>query len=247
MSIESEHDLRALRRVGRVVGLTLRSLEAQVRPGVTTAELDALCAVELEAHGARSAPRDVYGFPGSICISVNDEAVHGVPGKRVIRAGDLVKLDLVAEMDGYFADAAITVPVPPTPPRNRSLVRCARRALGRALRLASSGRLIRELGGAIESEVRRAGFSVLRELAGHGVGRAIHEQPVIPNFMVPDDRRRLTEGLVIAVEPIIGAGAEDVVAADDGWTYRTTDASNVAHFEQTIVVTRGLPVVLTTL
>jgi methionyl aminopeptidase len=207
MSIESERDLHSLRRIGRIVGLVLRDLQAQVRPGVTTAELDRLCAALLASHGAGSAPQRLYGFPGAICISVNEEAVHGVPGERRIGAGDLAKLDLVAERDGYIADAAITVTVPPVTTAHRQLAKCARRAFEQACAGIQAGRRIADIGRAVEGEARRCGFVVIRELGGHGVGRAIHEPPHIPNFPDGRDRTVLTDGLAIAVEPIIAAGS----------------------------------------
>jgi methionyl aminopeptidase len=245
MSIRSADDLVALRRVGAVVGQVLRRLEDHVRPGITTGDLDDACAAMLARAGARGAPKLAYGFPGTLCISVNDEAVHGVPGPRVIRAGDLVKLDLVAEMDGYFADAARTIVVPPAPAASRKLARSARRAFERALAVVQAGRRLAEIGAAVEAEVRRAGFRVIPALGGHGVGRAIHEEPSVPNVRDDRDPRRLTEGLVIAIEPIIAQSADRVFAAADGWTLRTADGSPAAHYEETVVVTRGRPLVLT--
>jgi methionyl aminopeptidase len=245
VSIRSAADLVALRRVGTIVATVLAELETRVVPGVTTSALDRACGDMLARRGARGAPKIAYGFPGSLCISVNDEAVHGVPGPRVIRAGDVVKLDLVAEADGYFADAARTVVVPPAPAASRKLARAARRAFASALAVVQAGRRIAEIGAAVEAEVRRAGFRVIPALAGHGVGRAIHEEPTVPNVRDDGDRRVLTDGLVIAIEPIIAAGADHVVMARDGWTLRTADGSLAAHHEQTVVVTRGRPIVLT--
>jgi methionyl aminopeptidase len=245
MSVRSPQDLAALRRVGATVAAVLHGLKAHVRPGVTTAALDERCARLLKAHGARSGPQLVYGFPGSLCISVNDEAVHGVPGDRAIRTGDLVKLDLVAEQDGYFADAAITVAVPPVSALHRRLVTSARRAFHRALDVITAGRPVHAIGRAVERQVRRDGFRVIPQLAGHGVGRSVHEDPCVPNFADTRDGTLLTDGLVIAVEPIISAGSQFVVHANDGWTLKTTDGSASAHYEHTLVVTRDRPLVLT--
>lgn len=246
MSIDSEHDLEALRRVGRVVGLTLREMKRAVRAGVTTAELDAIAEGVLAQHGARSAPRLVYQFPGATCVSVNDEAVHGIPGPRALNPGDLVKLDVTAELDGYIADAAISVGVGSLAPRRQKLAACAGIALQKGMRAARAGRPIREIGRAVQTEVERQGFHVLYELCGHGVGRTIHEEPrFIPNF---DDREAtglLTEGMVITIEPIISAGATRVLPPKDGWTLRTGDGSVSAHAEHTIVITRDQPIVLT--
>ena len=245
MSVKSNKDLAGLRAIGRIVGLVLRTMAAQVRPGITTGELDALGARLLAEHGARSAPPMVYGFPGAVCISINDEALHGVPGARAVSAGDLVKLDLVAEKDGYMADAAVTVAVPPVGETARRLAQCAERAFHRAMQVARAHRRISEIGRAVESEVRRSGFSVMREFCGHGVGRTIHEEPQVPNYEEPRARERLAEGLVITVEPIIAAGAGAGVRDRDKWTIRTADGSLAAHFEHTIVVTRDAPIVLT--
>jgi methionyl aminopeptidase len=234
-----------MEEAGRIVGRTLAALRRLVRPSVSTAEIDLECARHLERHGARSAPRLFYGFPGAVCISVNDEAVHGIPGPRVIRPGDLVKLDLTIEKSGYVADAAITVPVAPVPDTHQRLADCAASAFASALPCISAGRRIRDIGAAIESEARRHGFAVIPELTGHGVGRAIHEEPVIPNYPDERDQRVLTEGLVIAVEPILTTGTGRVVEDADGWTVRTADGSPAVHFEHTLLVTRGRPVLLT--
>jgi len=245
MSITTEEELRRLQEVGRIVGRALKELRTRVQPGVTTKEIDAFAADILAREGARSAPIFVYGFPGSICISVNDEIVHGIPGARVIREGDLVKLDLTAEKNGFMADAAVTVAVPPVSDDARRLVRCAERAFRKAASVARAGRRICDVGHAIESEVERSGFSVVRALGGHGIGRTIHEAPSVPNFFDEADSTRLTEGLVITIEPIITAGAGSEVLDADGWTVKTRDRSLAAHFEHTIVITRDEPMLLT--
>lgn len=245
MSIETEQELAALRAVGAIVRRALEAMRAEVRPGVTTAALDAVGAAVLAAHGSRSAPQLVYGFPSANCISVNDEVVHGVPGGRALAAGDLVKLDVTAEKDGFMADAAITVPVGRVPARARALAECAERALAKALRVARAGRRTCDVGGAVEEVVTAAGFSVVRALTGHGIGRTIHEDPRVPNWYDPTARDWLTPGLVLTVEPIIAAGSGDSVEDADGWTIRTRDGSLAAHAEHTIVVTRGAPILLT--
>lgn len=246
MSIESEKDLAGMRRVGKVVASALREMKARVRPGMTTAELDEIGARVLERHGARSAPQLVYGFPGVNCISLNDEAVHGVPGERVIASGDLLKIDVTAELDGYIADAAVTVAVPPVSTVKRRLRECAESAFWKALAVARAGQPLYEIGRAVETEVRRHKFSVLCELNGHGVGRTIHEEPrAVPNYYDPRRRRPLTDGLVLAIEPIISAGTRWSVEAADGWTVKTADGSLAAHYEHTVVITRGRPIVLT--
>lgn len=245
MSIESERDLEGMRRAGRVVHLALGAMQRALRPGVTTAELDAVGARVLREHGAVSAPRKTYGFPGEVLVSVNDQAVHGIPGARRIRPGDLVKLDVTVERDGYVADAAVTVPVPPVSDRARRLTAAARAAFARAMEVARHGRRVNEIGRAVEAEVRRRGFHVARDLNGHGVGRAIHEEPSIPNYFDPRADRVLTDGLVITVEPIVGETTGRMVEDADGWTVRTADGGWAAHFEHTLVVRRGRPLLLT--
>jgi methionyl aminopeptidase len=244
MSIESEADLAGMRAVGRVVAETLRALRLAVGPGVTTAQLDEVAAASLRRRGARPVPAALLGFPGSCCVSVGDEAVHGVPGARALRPGDLVKLDVTAELGGYVADAAVSTVVPPGSAESLRLAACARAALARALAAARAGRPLSAIGRAVETEVRGRGFHVLAELCGHGTGRTMWEEPSVPNVELPL-RQVLREGLVLAIEPIIAAGRDHVVRAADGWTLRTARGSLAAHVEHTIVVRRGRPLVLT--
>jgi methionyl aminopeptidase len=245
LTINSTSDLDGLRRVGRLVAETLRAMREAVRPGVTTGAIDDIGAAYARKHGARSAPQLTYRFPGFNCISVNDEIVHGIPGLRVIQPGDLVKLDVTLELDGFIADSAATVLVPPVAPEGRALVRCARMALGRALETARVGTRLAEVGRVIEAEAHRHGFHVVRELAGHGVGRTIHENPSVPNYPDPRARQELWDGLVIAVEPMLSALPAHVVEATDGWTLRTHNKSLAVHQEHTIVVRNGAPIILT--
>jgi methionyl aminopeptidase len=245
MTIDSDRDLEGMRRAARVVGEALAAARDAARPGITTAMLDDVVAEVFARHGARSAPKLLYGFPGDACICLNDETVHGVPGRTPIRAGDLVTIDVTAELDGYIADAAITLPMPKASGVKRRLTEAASAALDEALRAATAGATLREVGRATEAETRRHGFTVLREVGGHGVGRAIHEKPSVPNWDDPSARGLLHEGLVIAVEPIIAAGGRTLVEDRDGWTLRTSDGSPSAHAEHTIVVTNGEPLVLT--
>ena len=246
MSIDDEHDLEALRAAGRVVRATLDAMRDAVTPGISTAQLDAIAGGIMRAHGAHSAPRLVYDFPGETCISVNDEIVHGIPSpSRVLADGDLVKLDVTVEKGGFMADAAITCAVGRSSERARQLIACAEAAFRRAMREVRPGRRVCDIGGAVEGEVLRHGFNVVRTLTGHGIGRTIHEDPMVPNWFDPTARERLTEGLVITVEPIIAMGSGESYEAADGWTIRTLDGSLAAHFEHTLVVTRGAPLLLT--
>jgi methionyl aminopeptidase len=245
MTIRTRADLQALRHVGRLVAESLRHLEAAVRPGMTTAELDDVARRFLTERGARSAPQRDYDFPGFTCLSVNDEIVHGIPGPRVIAPGDLVKIDVTAECEGYIADAAVSVPVPPVGDLARRLIACSREAFHAAMAVTRTGAPIVAIGRAVQSVAERHGFHVVRELSGHGVGRKVHEPPEIPNYDEPLCRGQLHEGMVIAVEPILAATAGPAVEAADRWTVKTADGSLAVHYEHTVVVGRGEPIVLT--
>jgi methionyl aminopeptidase len=245
MSIEGPEELEAMRAAGAVVQQVLAAMKSAVRPGVTTAELDEVGAGVMQAQGARSAPALVYQFPGANCISVNEEAVHGIPGPRALQAGDLVKLDVTIEKNGFMADAAITVPVGEVTEERQRLAECADRAFAKAMLVARAGFRVSEIGRAVEREVERSGFAVIRELAGHGIGRTIHEAPRVPNYPDARDNQILTEGLVITVEPIIAAGSGKVFVAPDKWTMITADRSPSAHYEHTLVITKGAPILLT--
>ena len=244
MSIETVEQLAGMTRAGRVVAETVAHLARTVRPGMTTGELDAEAERFLAERGGQSAPKLHYRFPGTTCLSVNDEIVHGVPGDRAIGAADLVKIDVTAQVDGYIADSAVSVPMPDAPPVARHLAACAREAFTQALRAVRAGRPVSGIGAVVERVVRQRGFRVLRELAGHGVGRAIHEPPDVPNWPQPG-RAMLRDGMVIALEPIIAAGQARVVTDPDGWTLRTHNGTLAAHYEHTLVVREGAPLVLT--
>ena len=245
MSITTEEELRALRAAGEAVSRVLEAMKQEVRPGVTTAELDEVGAAVMRSQGARSAPAMVYRFPGANCISINEEAVHGIPAQRQLRNGDLVKLDVTVEKDGFMADAAVTVPVGPVSDADQKLMACAEHAFQKALLVARAGFRVFDIGRAVEKEVRRDGFSVIRELGGHGIGRTIHEKPRVPNFADTTATEFLSEGMVITIEPIIAAGKGEVQTGRDGWTVCTVDRSRSAHYEHTIVITRGRPIILT--
>jgi methionyl aminopeptidase len=245
VSVKTPEELAGLRAAGVVVHKMLRAMKAAVRPGITTAELDEVGATVMRQHGGRSAPALVYQFPCISCISINDEAVHGIPGSRRLKQGDLVKLDVTVEKDGFMADAAITVPVGAVSEISQGLVGCADASFAKAIQVARAGVRISEIGRAVEREVGRWGFSVIRALGGHGIGRTIHEQPSIPNYFDPQTREVLTDGLVITNEPIIAAGSGMAFLAEDGWTVKTADHTNAAHFEHTLMITKDMPVLLT--
>jgi methionyl aminopeptidase len=245
MSINEPEELAGMRAAGTVVRLMLEAMRNAVGPGITTAELDEVGGGVMRQQGAQSAPALVYGFPGVNCISLNDEAVHGIPGPRALQSGDLVKLDVTIEKDGFMADAAVTVPVGEVSDERLNLIACAERAFAKAMLVARAGFRVWEIGRAVEREVRRSGFSVIRELAGHGIGRTIHEAPRVPNYPDARDNQILTEGLVITVEPIIAAGSGRIFTAPDKWTMITADHRPAAHYEHTLVITKGAPMLLT--
>jgi methionyl aminopeptidase len=245
VSIQDEHELNCLRETGRIVRQVLDAMKAEVRPGVTTRYLDEIGARVIEQNGARSAPAMVYQFPGANCVSVNDEAVHGIPSNRRLAEGDVVKLDVTVEKNGYMADAAITVPVGRVSAQADRLIACAEHAFQKAMLVARAGFRVLEIGRIVEREVRKAGFAVIRELGGHGIGHTIHEAPRVPNYPDPEAREIMKEGLVITVEPIITSGSGQVFTDRDGWTVRTSDRKISAHFEHTLVVTPGAPILLT--
>lgn len=246
MSIESPRDVEGLRHIGHIVAACMRHMQRALAPGITTRELDAIGADFLRREGARSAPQITYGFPGATCISVNHEAAHGVPSGRVVRPGDVVNIDVSAEKDGYFGDTGGSFPVPPVPPRAQAVCDAAQRALASAMARTRAGQPLRVIGAAIEAEARRSKLKVIRNLCSHGIGRRLHDAPeMILPYADPRDRRMLTEGLVITIEPFLSTGATWVKEAPDGWTLESQPGDWHAQYEHTLIVTRGEPIVLT--
>lgn len=231
MTIDNQAELDALIRAGRVVAEARQAMVDAVSPGTTTGELDAVGREVFRHYGARSAPRVTYRFPGTTCISVNDEAAHGIPSlKRQLREGDLVNLDVSAELDGFFSDTGISVAVGNVSPVATRLLEATRLAQQDAMTAAQPGAQMRDLGRAAEKRAKRHGFRVIKNLNGHGIGRGLHEEPSVPSV---DDGRRmvLREGLVLAIEPFLSVSSDHVVDDEDGWTLRTSDGSLVAQFE----------------
>jgi methionyl aminopeptidase len=245
MTIEHDEDLEGLRRAGAAVAAARDAMAAAIAPGVTTAELDEVGRGVLRAHGARSAPQLAYGLPGTTCISVNDEIAHGIPSARRLRSGDLVNVDVSAELDGYWADCGASHPVGDVGTRPRLLLWATKKAQEEAMDVARAGAPLRGIGRAVEQRAKRHGLRVVRNLGGHGVGRHIHEAPHVSNVEDRFDRTRLWAGLVITIEPFLTTGATRAIEDDDGWTLRTPDRSLGAQFEHTLVVTDGAPIVLT--
>jgi methionyl aminopeptidase len=238
MSIESAEDLVGMERAGKVTRAVLQAMTAAVRPGISTGELDKIGASIMTNLGGRSAPKLVYGFPGQNCISVNEEIVHGVPGERKLIDGDLVKLDVTVEVNGYMADACETIGVGAVKEGSRRLMECVVQAFWSGLSVVKPGVRAFDIGKQIQRTVNAAGYSVVNDLSGHGIGRTIHERPTIPNRFDKWCSEVLTEGLVFTIEPLIAIGTSRTVTLKDGWTVRTRDRSRAAHYEHTVVVTK---------
>jgi methionyl aminopeptidase len=246
MSIDGQEDVEGLKRAGAAVAEARDAMGARVAPGVSTGELDAIGREVLRRHGARSAPQLAYDFPGTTCISVNDELAHGIPSpRRVLSEGDLVNIDVSAELDGYWADTGASFAVGQVARTASALLFTTRAALNDAIAEVRAGAPIRNIGRAVERRAKRAGFRVVRDLCGHGVGRHIHEAPNVPNTFDRRNPATLHEGLVMTIEPFLTTRATSVFEDDDGWTLRTPDGSIGAQFEHTMIVTRGAPIILT--
>ncbi len=246
MTIESDDDVAALKRIGGIVASVLRELLAAAEPGMTTRQLDAIGERLLERYGARSAPRLVYNFPGATCISINEEAAHGIPGERVIQPGDVLNIDVSAELNGYFADTGGTKVVPPTNPQKTRLCEATRKALEAAMQRATAGQPMHGIGAAIQRTAEKHGFQVFENLGSHGIGRALHEAPEhIAGYYDPTDRRRLKEGMVITIEPFLSTRSRLVKEQPDGWTLVGARGNLSAQYEHTMIITKGKPIVVT--
>lgn len=246
MTIENQQDIDGILKTGRIVARVRDTMLAAVEAGMSTAELDRLGDKLLEEHGARSAPRISYNFPAATCISINEQAAHGIPGERIIEAGDVVNIDVSAELDGYFADTGGTMVVPPVTAIKARLCHATRQALKKALNKARAGAPINQIGKVIQGTARAHGFKTINNLAGHGIGRSLHEQPDnIVSYYDRHDTRRLQKGQVIAIEPFLSTKSTRVSQADDGWTLIGHPANLSAQYEHTLIITKGAPIVAT--
>jgi methionyl aminopeptidase len=235
-----------MREAGRLVGEVLTELSAHVAPGITTADLDALAERRIVAAGAVPAFKGYHGYPATICASINDEVIHGIPsGRRLLNEGDIISIDVGASIGGYFGDSAVTLPVGQVSESAATLLRVTEESLFKAIERARAGGRISDIGHAVQRHVESFGFSVVREFVGHGIGERMHEEPQIPNYGEPGRGPRLTEGMVLAIEPMVNAGGAAVKLLGDGWTAVTKDGSLAAHFEHTVAVTAGEPWILT--
>ena len=247
IELKSVDEIEQMRRAGRVVAELLDYLPPLVAPGVTTKELDRKALEFIRSRGAEPAFLGYRGFPATICVSINDEVVHGIPGPRKMKPGDVVSIDVGAKVNGFYSDAAVTVAVGSLPPAARKLIDVTSESLKRALALAKPSSRLSDLSHAVQETVERAGFAVVRDFVGHGIGRALHEDPPIPNYGSPNQGPRLKAGMVLAIEPMVTMGSWEVEVLADGWTAVTKDHSLAAHFEHTVAVTERGPVVLTSL
>ncbi|MFC6651466.1 type I methionyl aminopeptidase [Paenibacillus rhizoplanae] len=246
MTSETLQDMQGLKAAGKVVGYTIAEMKKSVVPGMTTAELDEVGAKILNHFGAKSAPKVTYNFPGTTCISVNEEVAHGIPGPRVIQAGDLINIDVSAELNGYFGDAGVSFQLPPYNEKLIHLCRSTEETMMSVINHLRAGMKVNEIGRVMESEARKRGYKVVRNLCSHGIGKALHEKPfeILP-FYNPRVTTVLKEGQVITIEPFLSTGTDFVEQQPDGWTLSVADNSRVAQFEHTIVVTKGKPIILT--
>lgn len=239
VELKSAEEIDLMRRAGQIVGLVLDRLAGAAVAGVTTADLDRLAETLIRSLGATPTFYGLYGYPANICASVNDEVVHGIPGDRALRAGDIVSFDVGVTVEGLIADGATTVGVGSVSEEARRLMRVAREALHKGIERAGPGRRVADISAAVQQHAEGHGYSVVRKLVGHGVGRSMHEPPQVPNFVDAgqDSSPVLEAGMTLAIEPMVNQGGEEVVVDTDGWTYRTKDGSLSAHFEHTVAVT----------
>jgi methionyl aminopeptidase len=242
----SRAELDKMRDAGRLVGDVLTELSARVAPGITTAELDAIAEKRILAAGATPAFKGYHGYPATICSSINEEVIHGIPsGRRELVEGDIISIDVGAVLDGYFGDSAITLPVGKVSEDAARLLRVTEESLYKAIEVVKPGARVSDIGHAVQKHVEAFGFSVVREFVGHGIGQKMHEEPQVPNYGEPGRGPRLSEGMVLAIEPMVNAGKPAVKVLSDGWTAVTRDSSLSAHFEHTVAVTADRPWILT--
>ncbi|MEW6402959.1 MAG: type I methionyl aminopeptidase [Chloroflexota bacterium] len=246
MTADSAQDIKYLKAIGRICAETLRKMTGLVRAGMTTRELDEIGRAMLEAEGARSAPQVMYNFPGATCISVSPVIAHGIPDEHILRSGELIHIDISAELDSYYADTGASMVVG-TPQRSLDkLLSATKAALTKAVHAARAGSRLNGIGQTVHNEAKKRGFNVIYDLTGHGIGRRLHEEPSeILNYFNPRDQRILNDGLVLAIEPFLTTGIGRVVEERDGWSLRTVDRTVAAQFEHTIIVTKDEPIILT--
>ncbi|WP_239616274.1 type I methionyl aminopeptidase [Cohnella mopanensis] len=246
MTIQSQEDIEQLMKIGRIVAMTIEEMKKSARPGMTTRELDLIGQEMLARHGATSAPMKDVNFPGYTCISLNEEVAHGIPGDRVLQAGDLINVDVSAELNGYYADAGQSFQIPPATNEIDHLCQATHATMMKVINSLKAGVKLNQVGKMMQQEARRSGYRIVENLCSHGVGKGLHEEPyeILP-YYEPKDRRVLKAGQVITIEPFVSTGASYVVEQADGWTLAVPDRSRVAQFEHTIIITNNKPIIVT--
>jgi len=245
IALRTERELDLMVEANRIVGEAHRALAPLVKAGVKTKELDAVAEDVIRSHGAEPAFKGYHGYPATICISINEQVVHGIPGERELQDGDIVSIDIGSKLRGYYGDQAITRTVGEISEREETLLRVTRESLFKGIEQAVVGGRLGDIGGAVQEWVESHGFSVVRQFVGHGIGRKLHEDPPVPNYSPPERNPRLRKGMVLAIEPMVNLGGPEVVVAEDGWTASATDGLPSAHFEHVVAVTHDGPRVLT--
>ena len=244
--IKSPEEIEKMARASRVVAQTLDALRGVVEPGISTWDLERIAAELVLSKGGSLAFKGYRGYPSGICASINDQVVHGIPSRsQVLREGDIISIDLGVYMDGFYGDAAVTLPVGRISPEAERLIAVTEKALGIGIEKALAGHRVSDIGHAVQSYVEANGFSVVRAFVGHGIGRSLHEEPQVPNYGGPGRGPRLREGMTFAIEPMVNAGSHEIRLLDDGWTAVTADGKPSAHFEHTVAITRGGARILT--
>jgi len=244
INIKSGTELEAMRQSSRIVAAVLGELEPLIRPGIRTRDLDLYAEKRTRELGAVPAFKGYRGYPASVCVSVNEEVIHGIPSGRILQEGDIVSLDFGAFYEGFYSDSALTVPVGQTSPEARKLIAAAERSFFKGLEQMREGNRLSDVSAAIQQSVESEGFSVIRQFVGHGIGRSLHEEPQVPNFGTPGRGPKVRPGMTLAIEPMIAAGGHDVEILEDGWTAVTRDRSLAAHFEHTVAMTENGPEIL---
>jgi methionyl aminopeptidase len=243
--LKSPGEIEKMAKAGRIVAEVLESLKEVVAVGVTTKEIENFADGRIRALGGVPAFKGYRGYPASVCTSVNEEVVHGIPSSRVLKDGDIVSVDIGVYLDGFYGDGAVTIPIGTADREATDLIRVTEEALYLGIQSAVEGNRLYDISGAIQRHVEKNGFSVVRMFVGHGIGRELHEEPQVPNYGVPGQGPRLKRGMTLAIEPMVNAGSHEVIILDDGWTAVTKDGKKSAHFEHTVLVTSDKPRILT--
>ena len=243
--IKNNKEIALMREAGKLVGETLLLIEEKVRPGITTAELDRIAEEFITKHGAKPSFKGLYGFPASLCISVNEQVVHGIPGGYVLKDGDIISVDCGVHMNGFHGDAARTFGVGNITDEAKQLINVTKESFFKGIEYAKVGNRLTDISHGIQSYVEASGFSVVRDFVGHGIGRVVHEDPEVPNFGIPGRGPKLVKGMALAIEPMVNVGSYKVKTLKDDWTVVTSDGSLSAHYENTIVILPDGPEILT--